>query len=185
MSSSTETEPKLPLQFPDRLGTRKPPGIVIIHDIHGANDFYKDLAGRLADEGYLAVLPDLFVRQGELQNHSREARGPGQRARYRPDPGRHRGNCRHVRDLKGAEGPVGVIGFCMGGTLAMLSASWSAGRMRLVSFYGFPPARGPGQRSRSMTSASVRAPLLLIVGDQDSGVGMENMAEVRSRARRR
>jgi carboxymethylenebutenolidase len=82
---------------------------------------------------------------------------------------------RRVRDLKGSEGPVGLIGFCMGGTLAMLSASLVGGPDASVSFYGFPAGRSGWPKKPLDVAETVRVPLLLIVGDQDAGVGMDNM----------
>lgn len=157
-------------------GNGKSAGIVIVHDFHGANDFYKDMAGRLAEEGYLTALPDLFVREAPLANDSRGAKAA-------------RANAldldlcledilatiRFVRDRKGAEGPVGLIGFCMGGTLAMLSASLEGGPDAIVSFYGFPTGRQGWAKKPIDEAASVRVPMMLIVGDQDTGVGMDNM----------
>ena len=157
-------------------GKSKRAGIVIVHDIHGANDFYKDMAGRLAEEGYLTALPDLFVRQEPLANDSRGAKAA-------------RANAldldlcledilatvRFVRDQHGAEGPVGLIGFCMGGTLAMLSASLEGGPDAVVSFYGFPAGRQGWPKKPIDEAGSVLVPLLLIVGQEDTGVGMDNM----------
>jgi carboxymethylenebutenolidase len=169
---------QLPLYIARPSGDEKEAGVVVIHDVNGANDFYKDLTGRLADEGYLAVLPDLFVRQGEPADGSREANMA-------------RANAldldltledivatvRHIRDLKGAEGPVGLIGFCMGGTLAMLSASLVSGPDAVVSFYGFPAGRASWPKNPLDVADTVRVPMLMIVGDQDTGVGMDNMTQ--------
>ncbi len=167
---------KLPVYVSKPEGDGKRAGIVIVHDIHGPTDFYKDMAGRLADEGYLTALPDLFVRQGEAANDSRGAKAA-------------RANAldldlcledilatvRYVGDQRAAEGPVGLIGFCMGGTLAMLSASLEGGPDAVVSFYGFPAGRQGWAKRPIDEAALVRVPLLLIVGDQDTGVGMDNM----------
>src|ERR1700716_4491793 len=40
--------------------------VLIIHDIWGYTDFYKDLARQIAHRGYAGVLIDLFARQGDL-----------------------------------------------------------------------------------------------------------------------
>src|SRR5437879_13486085 len=40
--------------------------VLIIHDIWGYTDFYKDLARRITEHGYAAVLVDFFGRQGDL-----------------------------------------------------------------------------------------------------------------------
>jgi carboxymethylenebutenolidase len=167
---------QLPLYVARPSGNEKEAGVVVIHDVHGANDFYKDFTARLADEGYLAALPDLFVRQGEGANGSREAI-MARANKLDLDVALEDivATVRHVRDLRGAEGPVGLIGFCMGGTLAMLSASLVGGPDAAVSFYGFPAGRASWPKKPLDVADTVRVPLLMIVGDQDTGVGMDNM----------
>lgn len=168
---------KLPVFVAKPAGSAKRPAIVLVHDIHGPRDFYKDMAGRLADEGYLTALPDLFVRQGEIESGNSDARMARQSALDKDLALEDiLATVRFVRDLKGAEGPVGLIGFCMGGTLAMLSASSIGGPDAVVSFYGFPQERKGWPKSPISEVDSVRAPMLLIVGDQDTSVGMDNMA---------
>lgn len=168
---------KLPVYVAKPAGKEKRPAVVLIHDIHGPRDFYKDMAGRLAEEGYLTALPDLFVRQSDLDAGNADGRTARQLALDKDLALEDiLATVRFVRDLKGAEGPVGLIGFCMGGTLAMLSASLTGGPDAVVSFYGFPAARKGWPKSPMNEVDSVRAPMLLIVGDQDTGVGMDNMA---------
>jgi carboxymethylenebutenolidase len=169
---------KLPIYVAKPEGEGKRPGVVLIHDINGPVDFYKDMAGRLAEEGYLTVLPDLFVRQGELQSGSPQAK-QGRQGSLDKDLALEDvlAAVRHVRELKGAEGPVGLIGFCMGGTLAMLSAGATGGPDAVVSFYGFPQSRQGWPKAPMDDVDNVRVPMLLIVGDQDTGVGMENMEQ--------
>jgi carboxymethylenebutenolidase len=136
------------------------------------------MAGRLADEGYLTALPDLFVREGELTNDK-----PGTRFARQSALGKDLAledilaTVRYLRKEKGVEGPVGLIGFCMGGTLAMLSAGAVGGPDAVVSFYGFPAKRDGWPKAPIDDVDSLRVPLLLIVGDQDTGVGMDNMEQ--------
>lgn len=168
---------KLPVYVAKPAGNEKRPALVLIHDVYGARDFYKDMAGRFAEEGYLTALPELFVRQGELKDSEPQTRmarmGALDKDLALEDV---LATIRWLRDQKGAEGPVGLIGFCMGGTLAMLSATLGGGPDAAVSFYGFPAAREGWPKAPMDTVDSVHVPLLLIVGDQDSGVGMDNMA---------
>ena len=169
---------QLPLYTAAPEGDGKRPGIVLIHDFNGANDFYRDMAGRLAAEGYLTVLPELFARQGPLKDDAGETRTARMIAMDKDKALEDIVACvRHVRDLKGSEGPVGLIGFCMGGTLAMLSASLVGGPDAVVSFYGFPAAREGWGKAPMDEAAAVRVPMLLLVGDQDTGVGMDNMEQ--------
>lgn len=168
---------KLPVYVAKPEGKGRRPAVVLVHDIHGPRDFYKDMAGRLAEEGYVTVLPDLFVRQAEMDASNADARTARQMA-VNKDLALEDilATVRFARDRKGAEGPVGLIGFCMGGSLAMLSAGLVGGPDAVVSFYGFPQARKGWPKAPMDEVGSLRAPLLLIVGDQDSSVGMDNMA---------
>lgn len=169
---------KLPVYVAKPEGNERRPGLVLIHDIHGPRDFYQDMAGRLAGEGYLTALPDLFARQADMDASQSDARTARQMALDKDLALEDiLATVRFVRDQKGAEGPVGLIGFCMGGTLAMLSAGLTGGPDAVVSFYGFPQARKGWPKAPMDEVESVRAPLLLIVGDRDTGVGMDNMAE--------
>jgi carboxymethylenebutenolidase len=159
---------------PDGDGRRA--AVVLVHDIYGPREFYRDMAGRLAEEGYLTALPDLFVRQGELKDDAPETRF-GRMKALDKDLALEDilAVVRKLNEEKGADGPVGLIGFCMGGTLAMLSAGMVGGPDAAVSFYGFPQAREGWPLTPMEEVDSLRVPLLLIVGDQDTGVGMDNM----------
>ncbi|MEP6955015.1 MAG: dienelactone hydrolase family protein [Solirubrobacteraceae bacterium] len=97
------------------------PGVVVLHELFGLNDDIRSQAGRLASAGYLALAPDLYTRGGRLRCLQGTFRalmsGEGQafadietsRAwlEARPD----------------CTGRVGVIGFCLGGGFALLTAA--------------------------------------------------------------
>lgn len=168
----------LPVYVARPEGDAKRPGIVLIHDINGATEFYRDMAGRLAEEGYFTVLPELFVRQGELKDKNPDTRFARLKALDKDLALEDvLATIRFIRDQGGTAGPVGLIGFCMGGTIAMLSASLTGGPDASVSFYGFPAAREGWPKAPMNEVESLQAPLLLIVGDQDTGVGMDNMEQ--------
>ena len=152
--------------------------VIIIHDIHGANDFYHNLARRLASEGYTAYLPDLFVRQGPLPEPTREyAMARGQTISF-PTA---------IEDLqrtidvveRRSPGKVGTVGFCMGGTLVMLLASREPRMAAGAIYYGFPANPTPTENRPWQPideAGQVETPLLGFWGDQDHGVGMDNVA---------
>jgi len=153
------------------------PAVLIIHDVFGANDFYQDLARRLAHEGFAALLPDFFVRQGLLPAQTREAalaRAPHLDASTTMKDVAH--TLRWLEQQNGTTGRVGVVGFCMGGTLALLSAGRHPVPAAVVSFYGFPTGRA-GWPDRPLDEVErLEAPVLAFWGDQDHGVGMDNVA---------
>ncbi|MEU6582994.1 dienelactone hydrolase family protein [Nocardia sp. NPDC046763] len=97
------------------------PGVVVLHDMVGVNDDMRTIAGRLADNGYLAVIPNLFARG---------------RVRCVPSMIREllsNGNGTTVHDILSARahliadpnctGRVAVVGFCLGGGFALLAAT--------------------------------------------------------------
>lgn len=177
LESIAREDTTLPVYVATPADREKRPAVVLVHDIYGPREFYRDMAGRLADEGYLTALPNLFVRQGELKDDAPNTRFARMRSLDKDLALEDiLATVRYLRDRKGVEGPIGLIGFCMGGSLAMLSAGLTGGPDAAVSFYGFPQAREGWPIAPIDQVESVRVPLLLIVGDQDSAVGMDNMA---------
>lgn len=156
------------------------PGVLIVSDIFGCSPFYENLAARLAQAGFQALLPNYFFRVGGLAEITRDA---ALERRSRLD------ERQSLRDLEtaaawlrtrpGAGGRLGTVGFCMGGTL-VLDLTASVRELATVCYYGFP---GRPSRQTAFTPPapldivdSLRGPILGFWGDQDAPVGMENVA---------
>jgi carboxymethylenebutenolidase len=95
------------------------PGVVVVQDALGLSDDIKAQADRLAAAGYLAFAPDLYSGRGlkcvvATLAASRTGRGP---AYQDIDAAR-----RWLDGREDCTGKVGIIGFCMGGGFALLSA---------------------------------------------------------------
>ncbi|MFJ2210751.1 dienelactone hydrolase family protein [Streptomyces sp. NPDC101062] len=96
------------------------PGVVVVHEALGVDDVMLRQAERLARAGYLALMPDLFTQGGV-----RRCLVPTMRAS-------RSGHGRAYQDIEAARtflaespdctGAVGIIGFCMGGAFALMSA---------------------------------------------------------------
>ena len=97
------------------------PGVVVLHESFGLNDDIRQQADRLAAAGYLALAPDLFSDGGRLRCL---------RATFRAAMS---GRGKAFDDIETARtwlaghddctGRVGVIGFCLGGGFALLTAA--------------------------------------------------------------
>src|SRR5205085_4365188 len=108
--------------------------VLIIHDIWGYTDFYKDLARRITEHGYAAVLVDFFGRQGDLPEAMRapERTGTKPEAMARAvERAQRLSDERYIADLQTAvddlqsrgAARVAAWGFCMGGRLAYVAAA--------------------------------------------------------------
>jgi len=94
------------------------PGVVVVHDAFGMSDDIRRNAQRFADNGYLAIAPDLFSRDSYVRCVRTVLRALGE----------HRGQA--VDDLHAARsvladradctGKIGIAGFCMGGGFALV-----------------------------------------------------------------
>ena len=157
------------------------PAVLVMHDINGANAFYQDLTRRLAGAGYIAALPDLYFRQGALENPTREAvRERASQVVQEDALADIRTTLAWLRDHRSSSGRIGTIGMCWGGTMVMLAASREPVPDASVSFYGFPVReRTPNNLLLPIDEEEVvgiASPLLGFWGEEDSAVGMDNVA---------
>jgi carboxymethylenebutenolidase len=109
--------------------------IVVIQEWWGLNDQIRGVADRLAQAGYIALVPDLYrgksTVEAEEAHHLMSGLNFGDAASQDI-----RGA---VQFLKGRAGKVGVTGFCMGGALTLLALCASPEVDAGVAWYGCPP----------------------------------------------
>jgi carboxymethylenebutenolidase len=157
------------------------PSVLVIADVFGPSPFYEDLAARIATAGFEALLPDFFHRVGPLPERTREAAMA--RRRLLDEDGAVedlRAGLRWLRERPGSSGRVGTVGFCMGGTYVLHLAA-SEGDLVSVCYYGFPAHSLPSAPSPLELAGRMTGPILGFWGDQDEGVGMDNVAELARR----
>jgi carboxymethylenebutenolidase len=134
------------------------PGLVVIHDALGVSRDLHSQADWLASEGFLALAPDLFHREGRWRCLLRSIRNPEYPV---PDLDRARA---WLAQRKDCTGKTGVIGFCYGGGLALLLAADHEFSVASVNYGG--PTRG-------FESALSRAcPIVASYGAKDRWPGM-------------
>ncbi|MBK8254225.1 MAG: dienelactone hydrolase family protein [Polyangiaceae bacterium] len=139
-------------------GTNKAPAVVLIQEWWGVNDHIRTILNRLADEGFIALAPDLY--------HGKVTKDPG-------EAGSLMQSLDQVLALEEIEaaatflgghpragGRVGIMGFCMGGMLTFRAAESISDFHCAVPFYGAP---SPDQYN----VAKVRAPILAHFAERD------------------
>lgn len=163
--------------------------VLIIHDIWGYTDFYKDLARRITQHGHAAALVDFFGRQGELPESMRAPERSGtkpdamalamQRAQKLSDERFLADMQTAVDDLlaRGAS-KVAAWGFCMGGRLAYIAAARLSRLAGVVAFYGHLQAE-PRRLSPLRLARDIKIPVLGVFGGTDPGIPAEQTAAFR------
>ena len=140
------------------------PGVLLIQEVFGINAYVRSAAGRLAALGYVVVVPDVFWRiEPHVAVDDRDE--PGLRARLgymrRLDVEQAVADrdaaLAHLRDLPEEQGQVGVVGFCIGGTLGVAARRrLVARRPRVVPRHGGARRRAPGGLCRLPDPAPLR-----------------------------
>lgn len=114
----------------------KGPGVVLVQEWWGVNAHIKDLAERLAKEGFLVIAPDLY--DGKITKDAAEAGAMMQALDTMDAVARIAGAVAWLKADPRCTGKVGVTGFCMGGAMSLAAACHVPGLSGVVSFYGIP-----------------------------------------------
>ncbi|MEP6608197.1 MAG: dienelactone hydrolase family protein [Burkholderiaceae bacterium] len=149
------------------------PTVLVVQEIFGVDDYIKDVVRRLAQQGYLAVAPELYARQGDPSKHSDTAALIQQIVSKVPD-------AQVLQDLdaavgwaaaNGGGGKLGVTGFCWGGRIVLMYAAHSPKVSAAVAWYG-PIARTfhSGDKTALDVASQIKAPVLGLFGGADTGI---------------
>ncbi|WP_026912928.1 dienelactone hydrolase family protein [Patulibacter minatonensis] len=159
--------------------------VVVAQEAFGVNDHIEDVARRFAAEGYLAVAPALFHRTDAPRlgyDDFAEARPHLAALTSRGIEEDVEQTLEHLRRLGFKDHAIGVVGFCMGGTVAfvtgvrhLLGAS--------VTFYGGGIAEGRfGERALVEQAPALQTPWLGLYGDEDTGIPVDDVEALRAAA---
>ncbi len=116
------------------------PGVVVIHEIFGMNDNIRDIAKRFTDEGYAAIVADLFSTGSNALCMMRLMYGMLVRPLKNGVMNDLGLAIDHFKQLPQVDaGRIGVVGFCMGGSYALQLACTDEGMKAASVFYGPNP----------------------------------------------
>lgn len=144
--------------------------VIVIQEIFGVNDSLRETAQAYADQGFIAIAPDLFWRLEPGVNISDKTDAEWKKAfdlmnRFNQDKGIEdlKTTLDAARKLPGCNGHVGTIGFCLGGRLAVMMATRSDADVN-VSYYGV------GIDNLKAEFKNIKAPLMLHIAEKDEYV---------------
>lgn len=145
-------------------------GVVVIQDIFGLNDYLRDVCGRLATEGYRAVAPQLYHRNGVKALEYAPAEIVVRNSPVLTSQGVLSDIASSLEYLRSAgfeARRTAIIGFCLGGTLAFAAAvEHSLGAA--VTFYGGGIREGRrGFAPLEELAPKLKTPWLGLYGDRD------------------
>jgi len=139
------------------------PGVIVVQEWWGLDNHIKDVAGRFATEGFVALAPDLY--HGKVTSEPDEAQklmmslNMPQAVRERVKAVEYLAS----RPEIGSRG-IGAIGFCMGGGLALTLACASPHVKAVAPFYGVNPT--PIDKVRNLSG-----PVLAVYAENDNFAG--------------
>ncbi len=156
--------------------------VVVIQEAFGVTGHIEDVARRLADAGWLAVAPALFHRQGSpvLGYDEFDKVMPVMSALSAGGLATDlAATFDHLETAGSAPHRTGIVGFCMGGTVAFYAATLRP-IGAAVTFYGGGVSQGRfGLPSLVELAPSLRVPWLGLYGDLDQGIPVEDVEALR------
>ena len=141
----------------------KAPVVLVVHENRGLNPYIKDVARRLAMQGFVAFAPDALYPVGGYPGNDDEGRAMQRsmdRAKMEED---FIAAARFLKNHELSNGKLGAVGFCFGGYIVnMLAATIPDELDAGVPFYGTPAA--------TELQGNVKSPLMLQFGGLDERV---------------
>lgn len=178
------TDGKMPAYRAAPEGRKGLATLLVVSEIFGVHEYIQDVCRRLAHQGYLAIAPELFARQGDPAKCSDIATLRAQIIDKVPD-------AQVMADLDatvtwaaangGAADKLGILGFCWGGRIVWLYAAHRAGLAAGAAWYGQLGGEPSALKPRSVLDVvpNLQAPVLGAYGGKDAGIPLTDVDKMR------
>ena len=161
------------------------PIVLVVSEIFGVHEHIADVARRFAKEGYLAIAPEMFVRQGDAKSYTDIPRLQAEVVSKKPD-------AEALQDLDAAAAwaaanggdasRLGVTGFCWGGRITWLYDAHSPRVRAAVAWYGRlvgdVTPNTPGHPIE--LAGALHGPVLGLYGGQDPGIPLDTIDKMKA-----
>jgi len=165
-------------------GKKNLPTIIVVQEIFGVHEYIQDVCRRLAHQGYLAIAPELYVRQGDPSKYTEIPKLQAEVVSKVPDK-------QVIADLDataawaaangGNPDRLGILGFCWGGRQVWLYAAHNpklkAGAAWYGQLAGDPTELKP--KSALVIVNDLKAPVLGAYGGKDAGISQADVDRMR------
>jgi carboxymethylenebutenolidase len=163
----------------------KAPVVLVVSEIFGVHEHIADVARRFAKQGYMAIAPELFVRQGDASSYGEIAKLIAEVINKVPD-------AQVMSDLDacvawaasqgGDTDKLAVTGFCWGGRITWLYAAHQPKVKAGVAWYGRLVGEPNALQTRHAVSLAgdLKAPVLGLYGGQDTGIPLTSVEQMKT-----
>ncbi len=175
---------KVPAYRAAPAGKKGLPVVLVVQEIFGVHEYIADTCRRLAHEGYLAIAPELYARQGNPSEYSEMAKLLTDVVSKVPD-------AQVMADLDGAlawagqhggdAGRAAITGFCWGGRITWLYAAHGPVKAG-VAWYGRLVGNASALTPKQPVDIApiLKAPVLGLYGGQDSGIALDTVDKMKT-----
>jgi carboxymethylenebutenolidase len=156
------------------------PAVAVLQELFGVNADIRKTCDELAEQGFIAVAPDLFWRQEPGVDLSVTSEADWQHGlrlyqAYDRDAGARdvKDTANTVAKLPGCTGRVAVLGYCLGGLMSFLTAA-RYGVDAAVAYHGGDTEKYLGE------AGGLDAPLLMHLAEEDEFISKSAQAEIKT-----
>jgi carboxymethylenebutenolidase len=149
--------------------------IVVIQEIFGVNHHIRSVCDRLAKEGYVAIAPAIFdrIEPRFTCGYSPDEIAVARKFIANPDWPAMLRDTQAAIDAVRSVGPVGIIGFCLGGSIAFAAATKLSGLSAAVGYYGGAIVRFADDKPK--------VPTQLHFGEKDAGIPLSDVEIIKAK----
>lgn len=157
------------------LGKTDCPVVLVVSEIFGVHEYIADITRRLSQQGYMAIAPELMLRQGDPSSYAEMGKLIAEVVSKVPDE-------QVMDDLDacvawaatqgGDVSKLGITGFCWGGRITWLYAAYNPRVKAGVAWYGRlnGPVSALNPRHAIDLAGQLKAPVLGLYGSADTGI---------------
>ena len=175
---------KMPAYRSAPAGKTQLPVVLVISEIFGVHEYIADVTRRFAHQGYLAIAPELFVRQGDPSAYGEIAKLQAEVISKVPDAqvmGDLDATLQWAAHNGGNVDRAAVTGFCWGGRITWLYCMHNPRIKAGVAWYGRLEGQSTASTPRHPIElvSQLKAPVLGLYGEADTGIPVASVERMK------